>query len=72
MARTGEKFGAGHIINVLRGSRAQNVLKWEHEKLSTYGIGQEYSEQNWKHLVQQFMQQGLLDHQMDYGTLSLT
>lgn len=72
VARTGEKFGAGHIINVLRGSRAQNVLKWEHEKLSTYAIGQEYSEQNWKHLVQQFTQQGLLDHQMDYGTLSLT
>lgn len=72
VARTREKFGAGHIINVLRGSRAQNVLKWEHDKLSTYGVGQEYSEHTWKHLLQQFIQQGLLTHALDFGTLSLT
>ncbi len=70
--RTGEKFGAGHIIQVLRGSRAQNVLKWAHETLSTYGIGQEYTEATWKQLVQQFIQQGLLQHTLDFGTLSLT
>ncbi len=37
--RTGEIFGAGHIVEVLRGSRSQKVLKFGHEKLSTYGIG---------------------------------
>ncbi len=70
--QTGEKFGAGQIIQVLRGSRAQNVLKWEHDKLATYGTGQEYAESTWKHLVQQFIQQGLLQHMLDFGTLSLT
>jgi len=71
VVRTGQKFGAGHVINVLRGSRAQAVLKWGHERLSTHGIGQEYTEQAWKHLAQQFLQQGLLTHEMDYGTLSV-
>ena len=70
--RTGEKFGTGHIIQVLRGSRAQNVLKWEHDKLSTHGIGQAYAEATWKHLAQQFIQQGLVQHALDFGTLSLT
>lgn len=72
VVRTGQKFGAGHLINVLRGSRAQAVLKWEHDKLSTHGIGQAHSEQEWKHLVQQFLQQGLLAHELTHGTLSIT
>lgn len=72
VVRTGQKFGAGHIINVLRGSRAQAVLKWEHDKLSTHGIGQAHSEQEWKHLLQQFLQQGLLTHELTHGTLSVT
>ncbi|MBX3010539.1 MAG: DNA helicase RecQ [Caldilineaceae bacterium] len=72
VVRTGEKFGAGHVIGVLRGSLAQSILKWSHEKLSTHGIGQEYSESSWKHFVQQFLQQGLLNHELAYGTLTLT
>lgn len=72
VVRTGQKFGAGHVINVLRGSRAQAVLKWEHDKLSTHGIGQAHSEQEWKHLVQQFLQQGLLTHELAHGTLSVS
>ena len=72
VVRTGQKFGAGHIINVLRGSRAQAVLKWEHDKLSTHGIGQAHSEQEWKHLLQQFLQQGLLTHELTHGTLSVS
>lgn len=72
VVRTGQKFGAGHVINVLRGSRAQAVLKWEHDKLSTHGIGQAYSEQEWKHLLQQFLQQGLLTHEVTHGTLRIS
>ena len=39
--RTGEIFGANHIIDVLRGSKAQKVVKFGHQRLSTYGIGTE-------------------------------
>ncbi len=70
--RTGERFGMGHIIGVLRGSQAQNIRKWQHDQLSTHGIGQEYSESTWKHLVQQFVQGDLLTRSMDMGILSVT
>ena len=41
--RTGQMFGTTHIIDVLRGSRAQKVLQRGHDQLSTYNIGQEYA-----------------------------
>ena len=72
VVRTGQKFGIGHVINVLRGSRAQSVLKWGHEQLTTYGLGQALSEAAWKHLAQQFLHQGLLAHEMAHGTVSVT
>ena len=39
--RTGERFGAAHVIDVLRGSRNQRIQQWRHDQLSTYGIGRE-------------------------------
>lgn len=65
--RTGERFGQGHIINVLRGSQAQNIRKWNHDQLSTHGIGQEHSDATWKYLVNQFMQQDLLVRDLHGG-----
>jgi ATP-dependent DNA helicase RecQ len=70
--RTGELFGAAHIIAVLRGSKAQRVLKWEHDRLSTYGIGREYSARQWRELARQFVQQGLLIRDDEHGSLKLT
>ncbi|MCB0063698.1 MAG: HRDC domain-containing protein, partial [Caldilineaceae bacterium] len=52
--------------------RAQNILKWRHEQLSTYGIGQEYSDSAWKYLVTQFIQQGLLNRDLNTGSLGVT
>ena len=56
--RTGERFGAGHIVEVLRESRSQKVLTFGHDKLSTYGIGKIYSAGQWRHLSRQFIQKG--------------
>jgi len=70
--RTGERFGAGHIIDVLRGSKAKKVLKFGHDRLSTYGIGGDYSKKQWFHLSRQFIQKGLLNLDMEFGGLSLT
>ena len=72
VARTRELFGANHIIQVLRGSQAKEVLQRGHHQLSTYGIGQEFSVEQWKHLARQFIQQGLLTQDMQYGSLKLT
>jgi ATP-dependent DNA helicase RecQ len=70
--RTGEVFGAGHIIDVLRGSKAQNILKRNHQKLSTYGIGKDYSKKQWFHLSRQFIQKELILQDMEFGSLKLT
>ncbi len=70
--RTGEIFGAGHIINILRGSKSQRVLKFEHEKLSTYGIGIAYSTRQWRYIARQLIQKGLLQNDYDHGSLKLT
>jgi ATP-dependent DNA helicase RecQ len=70
--RTGELFGVTHIIRVLRGSRAQDLLKRGHDRLSTYNIGGEFSKKEWKYLARQFLNQGLMQRDPQYGGLSLT
>ncbi len=70
--RTGEKFGAGHVIDVLRGSRAEKVLRHEHDQLSTYGIGADLTEKQWMHLARQMLQQGYVRQEGEFNTLSLT
>ncbi len=70
--RTDEIFGAGHIIDVLRGSNSQKVVKFGHEALSTYGIGTMYSARQWRHLSRQFIQKGLIIHEYEHGSLKLT
>ena len=70
--RTGEKFGSIHVIDVLRGSKARKVLQFGHHKLSTYGIGDSYSKKQWQQLARQFLHQGLLDQDMEFGSLKLT
>jgi len=70
--RTDEVFGANHIIDVLRGSQSQKVLKFGHENLSTHGIGKEYSRKQWFHLARQFIQKGLMTQNAEYGGLKLT
>lgn len=70
--RTDEIFGAGHIVDVLRGSNSRKILKFGHEKLSTYGIGTAYSAKQWRHLARQLIQKGLLLYQYEHGSLKLT
>jgi len=70
--RTGELFGAGHIVDVLRGSESQKIIKFKHHRLSTHGIGLEHSKKQWLQLSRQFVQQGLLSSDAQYGSLKLT
>ncbi len=72
MKRTGEYFGAGHIIDILRGSKAQKVLDRNHHLLSTYNIGNDLSKKQWFHLSRQFIQQKLINKDTQYGSLKIT
>lgn len=70
--RTGECFGTMHIIDVLRGSKATKVMKHGHDRLSTYGIGKEYSREQWLQLARQFLHKGLMVQDPQFGGLGLT
>jgi len=70
--RTGERFGAFHIVDVLRGSDSQKIRKFNHQNLSTYGVGDEFSKKQWLHLSRQFITKGLLNKDPQHGSLKIT
>lgn len=72
VARCQERFGMGHIIDVLRGSKNHKVLQNGHDKLSTYGIGKDKSTDDWRLLCRSLLHQGLLEQTNDgYSVLRL-
>jgi ATP-dependent DNA helicase RecQ len=70
--RTKQRFGMVHIIDVLRGSKAKKIIQFNHDKLSTYNIGAEFSKQEWSYLARLFIQKGLLEQDITHGSLGLT
>jgi ATP-dependent DNA helicase RecQ len=68
-----QRYGAGQIIDILLGKSTPRVLQLGHESLSTFGIGQDVTEQEWRGVVRQLLAQGLLAvHGDGYGTLVIT
>ncbi len=51
--RVDQRFGAAHLINILRGVETKQVGVWQHQRLSTFGIGAELSEDEWRAVVRQ-------------------
>ena len=71
--RTGQRFGAGHVIDVLRGKETEKVLARRHERLSTFGIGTDFADTQWRSIVRQLIVQGYLRSDPErFGALSLT
>jgi ATP-dependent DNA helicase RecQ len=71
--RVGERFGAGHVIDVLRGSKKERILQLGHDRLSTYGIGADQSQEYWGGLLRHLVQQGFLEQDVgNYSVLKLT
>jgi ATP-dependent DNA helicase RecQ len=70
---SGFHFGAGHLIDILRGTRGEKVLQRGHEKLSTFGLGAGLSEPEWRAVFRQLVAFGYLavDHE-GFGSLVLT
>jgi ATP-dependent DNA helicase RecQ len=70
--RTGQRFGAGHVIDVLRGSNNEKILSFGHHQLTTYAIGKHLSNDEWKAIFRQLVARGLLDVNSDgFGGLLL-
>ncbi len=69
----GQRFGAGHLIDILLGKPTPRVSQHGHEALTVFGIGTELSENEWRGVVRQLLAQSLLTVDADgYGTLRLT
>lgn len=71
IVRTEERFGAYHIADVLRGSSAKKILEKNHDKLSTYGIGKEWSKNQWIQLSRLLIRRGYLKKDPEHGSLLL-
>jgi len=70
--RTGQRFGALHVIDVLRGTESEKVHKFGHGNLSTYGIGKELSVAEWRSVFRQLAAHGFLEVDMaGHGGLRL-
>lgn len=71
IARTNQTFGANYIADILRGSKSKKVLENNHDELSTYGIGMEWSKNQWVQLSRLLLRQDYLDKDQKYGSLKL-
>ena len=70
--RTGQRFGAAHLIDVLLGKETERVRQWGHGELSTFGVGGDLDEKVWRAVFRQLVAQGLLDvDHVGYGSLRL-
>jgi len=71
--RTGQRFGAVHVIDVLRGKAGERIVRWEHDKLGVFGIGADLDEAAWRGVFRQLVALGLVhvDHAA-HGALKLT
>lgn len=65
-------FGTVHLIDVLRGKRTDKVAQYQHDKLSTFGIGADLSEQQWRSVLRQLIALGHVVAEGEFSTLSLT
>lgn len=71
--RTGQRFGVKHLIDVLLGKTTEQIERFRHDQVSTYGIGQEFNPGQWQSIYRQLIAADLLTIDMQgYGSLKLT
>lgn len=71
--RTGQKFGVKHLIDVLLGKLTPQIERFQHQHISTFGIGKSHTEQQWQSIYRQLVAANLLTIDMSgYGSLRLT
>ena len=71
--RSGQRYGSGHVIDILRGIDGERVNQLGHDKLPTFGVGADMDEKAWRSVFRQLLAAGLLATDPEgYGTLRLT
>ncbi len=71
--RTGQRFGAGYLIDVLRGLGNERIRRFGHDRIPTHGVGADIDPYRWRSVFRQLVARGLLSVDMEgYGSLRLT
>jgi ATP-dependent DNA helicase RecQ len=71
--RTGQRFGAGHLIDLLRGKTTERIQQLGHDSLPTFGVGADLDEAGWRSVFRQLLAAGLLHADAQaFGALKLT
>jgi len=71
--RTGQRFGAGYVIDVLRGKDSDRIRGFQHHRLSTFGIGADIDASTWRSVFRQLVARGLMRVDVEgFGSLKLT
>jgi ATP-dependent DNA helicase RecQ len=73
MLRTGQRFGAGHLIELLLGNTNERMARLGHDKLPTFGVGKELDKKAWGSVFRQLIVRGMIevDHEA-FGALRMT
>ncbi|GAB6196431.1 DNA helicase RecQ [Lysobacter xanthus] len=71
--RTGQRFGVGHLVDVLRGTKTEKVQQFHHEALAVFGVGKGFDDRQWRSVFRQMVAGGLVDVDVEhFGALRLT
>jgi len=71
--RTGQRFGAGHLIDLLRGKTSDKMSQYGHDRLPTFGVGKDLDDKAWRNVFRQLVAAGLLQADLsEHGALKLT
>ena len=71
--RTGQRFGVGHLVDVLLGTRTEKVAQFRHAELGVFGIGADLDDRQWRSVFRQLVAGGLVDVDVEhFGALRLT
>src|SRR3546814_206644 len=71
--RSGQRFGVAHLVDILRGADNERIRQFGHDRLSTFGVGDDLDARTWRGVFRQLVAAGLLDVDAEgYGGLRLT
>jgi ATP-dependent DNA helicase RecQ len=73
MLRTGQRFGSGHLIDILLGITTEKITRFNHDKLPTFGVGTELDRKTWSSVFRQLVARGIIavNHEA-FGALQMT
>lgn len=66
-----QAFGAGHIVDILRGASTERIRQQGHDALATYGLGADLSDQDWRSVIRQLLARGVIVARGEYGVLAV-